>query len=138
MPRAAGADRADVSKDPSIDNPIDRARRLLQRAVPVIRDMGDAIERRGGIERMGEQVVEQVTQQANEIVRRVDDAMLKATAVEGIVIERTTDAAGTDAPAPVDAERPDRRRWTRRDWMQLAVVSAAATYGALRLQGRPA
>jgi hypothetical protein len=134
------ADTARMSDDPPIDNPIDRARRLLQRAVPVIQDMGDAIERRGGIERMGEQVVEQVVEHANELVRRVDDAVLKATAVEGVVVERTTDAAGRDAqaPAPVDAEGPDRRRWTRRDWMQLAVVSAAATYGSLRLQGRPA
>lgn len=135
------ADGARVSDDPHEDlagtagsqteHPLQRAHRFFQKATPVIREAGEVIERHGGIEGVRDKVVER----AGEIVRQVDEAIADATAIEGEVIERAVEVAMPGAPKD---DREHLRRRTRRSlhYVELGILVAAATYGALALQRR--
>lgn len=116
---------------PSTEHPLQRAHRFFEKAAPAIRDAGEALERHGGIEGVRDKVVER----AGEIVRQVDEAIADATAIEGEVVERAVEVATPGAP---DDVRDHLRRRTRRalHYVEIGILVAAATYGALALQRR--
>lgn len=114
-------------------HPLERAQRFFQRAAPAIRDAADALERHGGIEQVRETVVERAT----ELVQKADDAIAKATAIEGVVVERDEAEVQADAARPAgDRPRSTRRARRRLHYLELAVLAFAATFGALVLQRR--
>jgi hypothetical protein len=100
------------------DHPLQRAHRFFRQAAPAIREVGDAI------------------------VQRVDEVVANATAIEGVVVAPEYEDAGaageeSSPAAPIDlAEQRRGRAPLRITWVSVAVVAAAATYGALRLQRR--
>lgn len=115
-------------------HPLERAQRFFERAAPVIRDAADALERHGGLDQVRDTVVER----ASELVHKAEDAIAKATAIEGIVVERDADAVDADAaPAagPTTAGHVRARR-ARLHYLELALLAFAATFGALMLQRR--
>ena len=131
-------------------HPLERAHRFFLKAAPVIREVNETLERHGGLEQVRGKVVER----AGEFVQRVDDVVSNATAIEGEVVERTP-ATSTAATSPdVDAHDADTTSTSRARertiptstpvqpkhgigrWIALALVVAAAPFGALRLQRR--
>jgi hypothetical protein len=108
-------------------HPLTRAHRFFQKAAPAIRDAQETLERHGGIDG----VCETVVRTADELVQRVDHVVANATAIEGEVIERNASDTPIDTPVAQLVRR--RRRVT---YVQVAIVAAAATYGALKLQRR--
>lgn len=125
------SDHGDGDRTSAADHPLLRAHRFFQRATPVIREAQETIERHGGIEGVRDKVVAG----AHELARQVDEAIADATAIEGEVVERVVDVVDPGAP---DDVRDHVIRRTRRTlhYMHLAIIVAAATYGALRLQRR--
>ena len=112
------------------DHPLQRAHRFFQKAAPAIRDAQDRLEQAGGIEG----VRETVQRKADELVQRVDEVVTNATAIEGEVVDRATPATTTATPSP--ATRPARTARRRWHYVEIAVIAAAATWGALVLQRR--
>jgi hypothetical protein len=113
-------------------HPLERAHRFFQRAAPVIRDATDALERHGGIDGVRDLVVER----ASHLARQVDEAVADATSIE--VEEVDAASAHDDGPAVV-ADRPataPRRRRPRIHYVEVGIIVAAATWGALMLQRR--
>lgn len=115
-----------MSDEPPFDDPthpLTRAHRFFQRATPAIRDAQETVVRT-----------------ADELVQRIDHVVANATAIEGEVIEPSPASAPVIVPvaapvtAAIDPEPPARRR--NLPYIQLALIAAAATYGALRLQRR--
>ncbi len=120
-------------------HPLERAHKFFLKAAPVIREVNDTIERHGGIEQVRDKVVEKAVETADQIVKRVDEAVANATAIEGEVIEREPAAAAAGArtstrTTPLATPVQPTRSPTR--WIVVGVLTAAATYGALRLQRR--
>lgn len=114
-------------------HPLERAHRFFQRAAPVIREATDALERHGGIDQVRDSVVERAT----SLVAKADEAIAKATAIEGVVVERDESeavAAEPIRPAETAAARRSARR--RLHYLELALLAFAATFGALVLQRR--
>lgn len=141
--RARDADSARVTDTPDTDapeptpHPLQRAHRFFQKAAPVIRDVNETIERHGGIEQVRGKVIER----AGEIARRIDETVTNAAAIEGKLITREdTPPIAFDAPqqathrrtppraTPVTPHRSPLR------FVAIAIVAAAATYGAIRVQ----
>ncbi len=132
MPRRRTADNTRVSPldddpRPQGDHPLERAHRFFQRAAPAIRDAQEKIEQAGGVDGLRETV----QRKADEIVQRVDEVVANATAIEGEVVDPAPDPAPAAAPAPV---RVRARR--RMHYVEIAVIAAAATFGALVFQRR--
>lgn len=112
-------------------HPLQRAHTFFLKAAPVIREVNDTLERHGGLDHVRDKVVKG----ADEFVRKVDDVVANATAIEGEVVERprTTAAAPRTTPRATPV-RPPAGSPVR--WVAIGIVAAAATYGALRLQRR--
>jgi hypothetical protein len=118
-----------TSQDPA--HPLTRAHQFFQKAAPAIRDAHEALELHGGIEGVRETVV----RKADEIVHRVDEAVANATAIEGEEIVRSDDGVSERVPIVTPVVEVTRR--TRSiTYVQLGIVAAAATYGAIKLQRR--
>jgi predicted ArsR family transcriptional regulator len=122
-------DQLPPTQDPDDARPMQRAHRFFQRAAPVLRDASEAIERHGGIDGVRELVVERAT----ELVRQVDEVVANAGAIEGEVVERVADAVSDEPVAPAETVQRVRRRL---HYVELAILVAAATFGALALQRR--
>ena len=128
-------DPQDAPTDAESSHPLQRAHKFFLKAAPAIREINDTIERHGGIDQVREKVVER----AGEVLKQVDEAVANASAIEGEVVEREqptpaprarTSTRTTPLATPVEPHRSPAR------WIALGVVTAAATYGALRLQRR--
>ena len=131
-------------------HPLERAHRFFLKAAPVIREVNETLERHGGLEQVRDKVVER----AGEFVQRVDDVVSNATAIEGEVVERTPARDAAPSASDADARDADAASYSRARertiptstpvqpkhgigrWVALAIVVAAATFGALRLQRR--
>jgi hypothetical protein len=66
-------------------------------------------------------------------VRQVDEVVANAGAIEGEVVERVADAVSDEPVAPAETVQRVRRRL---HYVELALLVAAATFGALALQRR--
>ncbi|MCB0878625.1 MAG: hypothetical protein KDC46_06550 [Thermoleophilia bacterium] len=116
---------------PGTEHPLQRAHRFFQKAGPAIREAQDAIERAGGIEGVRDKAM----QKADEIVQRIDEVVADATAIEGTVVEQDLHEEPAPAASAAAGElRAARRR--RLHYVEIAVIAAAATYGALVIQRR--
>ncbi|MCW2922381.1 MAG: hypothetical protein JWL76_2255 [Thermoleophilia bacterium] len=131
----------DRDEPASTAHPLQRAHKFFLKAAPVIREVNDTIDRHGGIE----QVRDKVVARAGEVLKQVDDVVANATAIEGEVVQREPRApATTDDSEQASRARartsplatPVEPRRSPRKWIAIGVVTAAATYGALRLQHR--
>src|SRR5690606_7333230 len=141
---AADAD-ANVNADATVPVPggeaIDGARRVLRRAGGVLRSASERISQQGGIEVVGDGLA-----RAGAQLERAESALATVTAIEGTVVESSAPADAADAgeqpiaavaPAAVAPAAPAPRRDRFPGWLVAGVVAAAATYGALKLQGPP-
>ncbi len=117
--------------DTEPSHPLQRAHKFFLKAAPVIREVNDTLERHGGLD----QVRDKVVKGAGDFVRQVDDVVTNATAIEGEVVERPKPTAA-DPVRPTPLATPVQPHQSPARWVAIAVVAAAATYGALRLQRR--
>ena len=95
-----------MAETPPNDDRIERARRLFERATPKLRAAGEAIERSDELR----EALDTITDRVVELGRTVDDAMKKATAIEGTVVERAAQQPTTDTAPPPIGEPVARRR----------------------------
>lgn len=115
-------------------DPRRRARDLLRRTAPMLRDVNAAIEQNGALRETRDALVDK----AGDLVQKADDALGRMTAIEGTVVEPAqrdaTAASGAAEGAPDEvlsgkpspsASPPRQPHWTRQRLARMA--SAAAT-----------
>lgn len=117
----------DTPKDDSTD-PVRRAKGLFERIAPVLRDVNAASEQHPVLRGTRDALASK----AGDIVRRADEAIGKATAIEGTVIERPAartaaelDAADANSAASIIArEMPTAPTRSARSRLGIAAVAA--------------
>ena len=119
------------SPDESV-TPRSRARDLLRRTAPVLRDVNARIDEHAALREARDAIVDR----AGDVVQKADEQLRKITAIEGTVVERPGDdpmpAATASPPAEATGatEHTDREpHWTKQ---RLARMATAAATEAVR------
>lgn len=110
-------------------DPRERARQLLRRTAPVLRDVNARIEQDPNLRDTRDALVDR----AGGLVKKADEQLRKLTAIEGTVVERdgdtspTSDASSTSAATPPRADTTDGERqphWTKERVARMATAAA--------------
>jgi hypothetical protein len=121
--------------DEQTPDPIDRARELMERTAPVLRDVNAALEKHG----ITPDSKVKLASRAASWVRRADEAVSRATAIEGTVVERTTtgdDGATTTTTVVLPPAAPERRLLPVRTIAAYAATLAVGAWLGVRLARR--
>lgn len=112
-------------------DPRERARRLLRRTAPVLRDVNARIEEHASLRETRDALVDR----AGGLVQKADEQLRKITAIEGTVVDheaRPADGAASPPSAtPSAAQAEDERQphWTKQ---RVARMASAAAREAVR------
>jgi hypothetical protein len=121
--------------DAPTPDPIDRARELMERTAPVLRDVNAALEKHG----ITPDPKGSFASRAASLMRRADEAVSHATAIEGTVVERTTTSATsgeTTTTTVVLPPAPEARLLPMRTIVTYAATLAVGAWLGVRLARR--
>jgi hypothetical protein len=121
--------------DEQTPDPIDRARELMERTAPVLRDVNAALEKHG----ITPDPKGSLAGRAASWMRKADDAVTRATAIEGTVVERTTTSAAsgdTTTTTVVLPSAPERRMLPVRTIAAYAATLAVGAWLGVRIARR--
>lgn len=126
------SDEQDTTASGATPDPRRRARDLLRRTAPVLRDVNAAIDQNDALRETRDALVDK----ASELAKKADEALNRMTAIEGTVVEKrddsppnTTESTRIRPPSTAAAFTTSQPHWTRE---RVARIATAAATEAVR------